>query len=206
MISKKSVTGLLLGLLLTLACTAGFVTDAYAMLRADQGKIASLNVGMTARGMEAMRNTCGIQEYEKEKIGKNRYAYRYFDGVYVETVGNEVNYIATEKDHAATFDGLKVNQSLQDVEDRLGRADKVEGNLHIYYVSGENELCFIYDKNKIVRRIFSGTSYEEIKQKEKKDRKNKTDVGDEIQRRTRQVRDIFWTAEGIFGRHRPYWW
>lgn len=181
-------------------------TTASAMVKEQQAYLGGICQGMTIKEVQLALG----KDYEKTKLDNNRYAYRYANGFYVETAGNIVTYFENDKDNGIeTVDKLHVGSTMGQVEDALGEADHKAGNYHIYKASGEKDIVFIYNVDKKVADIHSGTSYEDeqnIKKEEENEKRsrNRIDVGDEIVIRTRQMREAYWNLRDVFnhGRHR----
>lgn len=183
--------------------TIVMASSAFAMVKEHQATLGGVSQNMSIEQVEAALG----KNYTRTKLAKNRYSLIFANGFYVEMTGNMVTYMEVDRNNGvATYDGLHVGSTMGQVEDALGRADHQEGNFHIYRASGQKDIAFIYNGDK-VGAIYSGISFEDEekirKEEENKSRaKNRIDVGDEIVIRTRQAREIYWNLRDIFHHHR----
>lgn len=200
---KKSTT-IILSAALSLSCMA----SCFAMVKEHQANIGEIYQGMTAEQVVAVQRF----DYNRTNLARNRYGLTFKNGLYVEFTGNAVSYIEVPNNCGVkTADSLHVGSTMGRVEDALGRADYIEGNYHIYQASGQKDIAFVYDKDQKVAMIYSGLSYEDEEKARKKEeeikikKKSNRDVGNDMERASRQARNIYWNLRDIFGHHRGGW-
>lgn len=186
-------------------------TTGYAMVREAQASIDGVSQNMT---YEQVKNLHG-ENYTRTNLARNRYAIEYKNGLYVEFTGNAVSYIQAENNRKlCSYDGLHVGSSLGQVEDALGRADTIQGNYHLYQASGKKDIGFVYNKDNTVVLMYSGLSYEDEenirreneKIKNKNNNRRRRDIGAEIERGSRQLRNIYWNLRSIHKHRGGYGW
>lgn len=204
---KHFVFAIITALLITVAGNTG-----YAMVKEAQASIDGVSQKMT---FEEVKKSHG-EAFTRTNLARNRFGIEYKSGLYIEFTGNAVSYIEVSRNkRLCSHDGLHVGSSLGSVEDALGRADTIQGNFHLYQASNKKDLGFVYNKDNTVVMMYSGLSYEDEENIRRENEKIKSknnrprrDIGSEIERGSRQLRNTYWNLKSVFnhGKYRHWGW